>query len=161
MHAGDARPHQRRRHARYPTGGNEPILTVDGERIVDAHGRVSRVTTAGAAPSLDSYLLLAYLPPEHAVEGNELRVMYMNELFPVRVARVGSQPLFDPDDTRMKTLRDPRLREAGAGARGAHQHHAPTGRPSTPRSSASRRARTRSARVEAAVQLVEAARRRR
>jgi glycine cleavage system aminomethyltransferase T/glycine/D-amino acid oxidase-like deaminating enzyme len=88
---------------RYPTGGNEPILTIDGERIVDAHGRVSRVTTAGAAPSLDLYLLLAYLPPEYAVEGNELRVMYMNELFPVVVARVGSQPLFDPDDTRMKT----------------------------------------------------------
>ena len=57
---------------RYPTGGNEPIVTLDGERIVDAHGRVSRVTTAGAAPSLDSYLLLAYLPPEHAVEGNKL-----------------------------------------------------------------------------------------
>ncbi|HWM21530.1 MAG TPA: FAD-dependent oxidoreductase, partial [Ilumatobacteraceae bacterium] len=88
---------------RYPTGGNEPILTIDGERIVDTHGRVSRVTTAGAAPSLDWYLLLAYLPPEFAVEGNELRVMYMNELFPVVVARVGSQPLFDPDDTRMKT----------------------------------------------------------
>jgi hypothetical protein len=29
--------------------------------------------------------------------------MYMNERFPVRVARVGSRPLFDPDDTRMKT----------------------------------------------------------
>ena len=103
VHAGDARPRQRRRDAAYPTGGNEPILTLDGERIVDAHGRVSRVTTAGAAPSLDSYLLLAYLPPEHAVEGNELRLMYMNELFPVRVERVGSQPLFDPDDIRMKT----------------------------------------------------------
>jgi len=89
--------------ARYPTGGNEPILTVSGERIVDAHGRVSRVTTAGAAPSLDSYLLMAYLPREHAVEGNELRVMYMNELFPVSVARVGSRPLFDADDKRMKS----------------------------------------------------------
>jgi glycine cleavage system aminomethyltransferase T/glycine/D-amino acid oxidase-like deaminating enzyme len=88
---------------RYPTGGNEPILTPEGERIVDAKGRVSRVTTAGAAPSLDSYLLLAYLPPQHAVEGTELRVMYMNELFPVVVARVGSKPLFDPDDTRMKS----------------------------------------------------------
>ena len=63
----------------------------------------SRVTTAGAAPSLDTYLLLAYLPPEHAVEGTELRVMYMNELYPVTVARVGSQPLFDPDDVRMKS----------------------------------------------------------
>ena len=57
------------------------------------------MTTAGAAPSLGTYLLLAYLPPEHAVEGTELRVQYMDELFPVRVARVGSRPLFDPDDT--------------------------------------------------------------
>lgn len=88
---------------RYPTGGNEPILTVDGQRIVDRKGRVSRVTTAGAAPSLGSYLLLAYLPPEYAVEGTELRVMYMNELFPVVVSRVGSRPLFDPDDSRMKS----------------------------------------------------------
>jgi glycine cleavage system aminomethyltransferase T/glycine/D-amino acid oxidase-like deaminating enzyme len=88
---------------RYPTGGNEPILTTDGARIVDAKGRVSRVTTAGAAPSLGTYLLMAYLPPEHAVEGNELKVMYMNETFPVRVARVGSKPLFDPDDARMKS----------------------------------------------------------
>ena len=84
---------------RYPTGGNEPIVTLDGERIVDAHGRPSRVTTAGAAPSLGTYLLLAYLPPEHAVEGNKLGVVYMNEQYPVTVARVGSQPLFDPDDS--------------------------------------------------------------
>jgi glycine cleavage system aminomethyltransferase T len=89
--------------ARYPTGGNEPILTPDGDRIVDAKGRVSRVTTAGPAPSLGSYLLMAYLPPVHAVEGTELRVMYMHDLFPVTVARVGSRPLFDPDDERMKS----------------------------------------------------------
>ncbi len=88
---------------RYPTGGNEPILTLDGERIVDRKGRVSRVTTAGSAPSLGTYLLMAYLPPEHAVEGNDLLVMYMNETHPVKVARVGSTPLFDPEDTRMKS----------------------------------------------------------
>jgi len=29
--------------------------------------------------------------------------MYMNETYPVRVARVGSKPLFDPDDARMKS----------------------------------------------------------
>jgi len=88
---------------RYPMGGNEPILTLEGERIVDRKGRVSRVTTAGRAPSLDAYLLLAYLPPEHAVEGTGLQMMYMNELFGVTVARVGSRPLFDPDDARMKS----------------------------------------------------------
>jgi glycine cleavage system aminomethyltransferase T len=88
---------------RYPTGGNEPIVTLDGNRIVDSHGRPSRVTTAGAAPSLGKYLLLAYLPPERAVEGNKLGVVYMNEQYPVTVDRVGSQPLFDPNDDRMKT----------------------------------------------------------
>jgi glycine cleavage system aminomethyltransferase T/glycine/D-amino acid oxidase-like deaminating enzyme len=87
---------------RYPMGGNEPVLTLDGDRIVDGHGRVSRVTTAGAAPSLGEYLLMGYLPPEHAVEGNKLQVMYMNETYPVTVARVGSTPLFDPEDARMK-----------------------------------------------------------
>jgi glycine cleavage system aminomethyltransferase T len=87
---------------RYPIGGNEPILTAGGDRIVDGHGRVSRVTTAGAAPSLGQYLLMAYLPPEHAVEGTKLQVMYMNEMYPVTVARVGSTPLFDPEDSRMK-----------------------------------------------------------
>jgi len=88
---------------RYPMGGNEPILTLDGERIVDDKGRVSRVTTAGRAPSLETYLLMAYLPIEHAVEGTKLQVMYMNEMFAVTVARVGSKPLFDPDDARMKS----------------------------------------------------------
>ena len=53
---------------RYMTG-SEPILTLDGERIVDRKGRPSYVTSAGAGPSVGKYLLLAYLPPEHAVVG--------------------------------------------------------------------------------------------
>jgi heterotetrameric sarcosine oxidase gamma subunit len=88
---------------RFPTGGNEPILTLEGDRIVDRKGRVSRVTTAGAGPSVGKYLLLAYLPPEHAVEGNKLQVMYMNENYPVTVERAGATPLFDPTDARMKS----------------------------------------------------------
>ncbi len=82
--------------------GNEPILTLDGEGIVDTHGRRSYVTTAGAGPSLGKFLLLAYLPPEQAVEGNKLLVYYMAETYPVTVARVGSRPLFDPGNERMK-----------------------------------------------------------
>ena len=88
---------------RYPMGGNEPILTRTGERIVDSKGRVSRVTSAGAAPSLDTYLLLGYLPTALAQEGRDLQIIYQNELLPVRVTRVGSRPLFDPDDIRMKS----------------------------------------------------------
>jgi glycine cleavage system aminomethyltransferase T len=87
---------------RYPSGGNEPILTLDGERILDAKGRVSRVTSAGAGPSVGKFLLLGYLPPEYAMVGADLQVMYMNELYPVKVAVAGSTPLFDPDNTRMK-----------------------------------------------------------
>jgi len=86
---------------RYPTG-REPITTSDGGRITDRKGRPSYVTTAGAGPSLGKFLLMAYLPPEHAVVGNDLAVMYMNELYPVKVAVAGSTPLFDPDDARMK-----------------------------------------------------------
>jgi glycine cleavage system aminomethyltransferase T len=86
---------------RYMTG-REPITTTEGERIVDGKGRPSYVTTAGAGPSVGKYLLLAYLPPELAVVDTELAVMYMNELYPVKVAVAGSTPLFDPDDKRMK-----------------------------------------------------------
>ena len=86
---------------RYPQG-NEAIVTLDGERIVDSKGRGSYVTSAGSGPSLGKYLLMAYLPPEHAVEGNRLAVEYMHERYPVTVAVAGRTPLFDPDDSRMK-----------------------------------------------------------
>ena len=86
--------------ARFPTGGNEPILTPDGARIVDARGRESRVTSAGMGPSVGKYILLAYLPVEHAAPGTRLQVLYMNEPYPVTVA--AGPALFDPENSRMK-----------------------------------------------------------
>ncbi len=86
---------------RYMTG-NEPILALDGERIVDTKGRPSYVTTAGAGPSVGKYLLMAYLPTAYATVGTELRVMYMNELYPVKVVVVGAEPIFEPTDASMK-----------------------------------------------------------
>ncbi|MGI8513638.1 MAG: GcvT family protein [Acidimicrobiia bacterium] len=82
--------------------GREPITSPSGERLVDEKGRPSYVTSAGAGPSVGKYLLVAYLPPEYAVAGTDLAVMYMDELYPVKVAVAGSIPLFDPDDQRMK-----------------------------------------------------------
>ncbi|HSO30416.1 MAG TPA: glycine cleavage T C-terminal barrel domain-containing protein, partial [Candidatus Sulfomarinibacteraceae bacterium] len=82
--------------------GREPILTLDGKPIVDAKGRRSYVTSAGSGPSLGRHLLMAYLPPEHAVEGAKLLVEYMGEQYPVTVARVGATPLFDPDNARIR-----------------------------------------------------------
>jgi glycine cleavage system aminomethyltransferase T/glycine/D-amino acid oxidase-like deaminating enzyme len=87
---------------RYPLG-REPITLRDGTPLTDAKGRRSYVTSAGAGPSLGAYLLLAYLPAEHAAEGSqELAVEYMNERFPVTVARVGAVPLFDPGNERIR-----------------------------------------------------------
>ncbi|MGH8912704.1 MAG: GcvT family protein [Acidimicrobiia bacterium] len=86
---------------RFMTGG-EPILTVGGERIVDSKGRPSSVTSAGAGPSVGRYLLMGYLPVEVASEGASFLVRYMNEDYPITVARAGSMPLLDPDDERMK-----------------------------------------------------------
>ncbi len=75
---------------RYPLG-REPITLRDGTPLTDAKGRRSYVTSAGAGPSLGKYLLMAYLPPEQAVEGSDaLAVEYMNERFPVTVAVVGA-----------------------------------------------------------------------
>lgn len=87
---------------RFMQGGNEPILDMDGNRIVDSHGRVSRVTTAGAAPSVGKHLIMGYLPPEQAVIGTQLQVMYMNELFPCTVAAVEGS-VFDPENERLKS----------------------------------------------------------
>jgi glycine cleavage system aminomethyltransferase T len=82
--------------------GNEPILTLDGEPIVDNKGRRSYVTSAGAGPSLGKHILMAYLPPELAQEGTKLVVEYMTEQYPITVEVVGSKPVFDPNDERMK-----------------------------------------------------------
>ncbi|MCA9972791.1 MAG: aminomethyltransferase family protein, partial [Anaerolineales bacterium] len=82
--------------------GNEPIVTPDGDRIVDSKGRGAYVTSAGAGPSVGKQLLLAYLPPAYAREGTQLCVEYMAERYPVTVVVAGSRPYFDPDNERMK-----------------------------------------------------------
>ena len=87
--------------ARYPMSFS-PILTVDGETITDSKGRRSFVTSAGVAPSLGTHILMAYLPPQYAVEGTQLKVEYFGDHYPVTVAVVGNRSLFDPTNDRMK-----------------------------------------------------------
>lgn len=82
--------------------GNEPIVTMDGARIADSHGRPSYVTTAGASPSTGKFLLMGYLPPELAKEGTKLQVQYMSEYYPITVVVAGSTPYYDADNSRMK-----------------------------------------------------------
>jgi glycine cleavage system aminomethyltransferase T/glycine/D-amino acid oxidase-like deaminating enzyme len=82
--------------------GGEPILSRDGQPLIDGHGRRPYVTSAGSAPSLGKHLLMAYLPPDQAVVGTQLAVSYMEELYPVTVAAADATPLFDPANERIK-----------------------------------------------------------
>jgi glycine cleavage system aminomethyltransferase T len=82
--------------------GGEPILSRDGQPLVDGHGHRPYVTSAGSAPSLGKHLLMAYLPPDQAVVGTQLSVSYMEELYPVTVAAADATPLFDPANERIK-----------------------------------------------------------
>ena len=74
-----------------------------GERLVDTDGRPSYVTSAGAGPSVGKHLLMAYLPPQQAHEGTRLAVECFGEQYPVTVAVAGSTPLFDPENTRVRS----------------------------------------------------------
>jgi glycine cleavage system aminomethyltransferase T len=87
---------------RFPMG-REPVLTRDGTPITDAKGRRSYVTSAGAAPSLGKHILMSYLPPEQADAGAELAVEYMGDRYPVTVDVVGSAPIFDPENARVRS----------------------------------------------------------
>ena len=87
---------------RYMLGG-EPILTPGGERIEDALGRPSYVTSAGSGPSVGRHLLMAYLPPRYAQAGASLAVECFGERYPVTVAVAGATPLFDPENARVRS----------------------------------------------------------
>jgi glycine cleavage system aminomethyltransferase T/glycine/D-amino acid oxidase-like deaminating enzyme len=88
--------------ARYMLG-REPIVTRDGTPLIDLRGRRSYVTSAGSGPSIGKYVLMGHLPAEYAVVGTQLAVEYMGERYPVTVATSDSTPLFDPENTRIRS----------------------------------------------------------
>ena len=81
--------------------GGEPVLSPDGDVLEDELGRRSYVTSAATGPSVGKHLLMSYLPPEYATEGQDLQVLYFGERYPVTVEVVGNEPLFDPDNERL------------------------------------------------------------
>jgi glycine cleavage system aminomethyltransferase T len=83
--------------------GKEPVLTRDGISLIDRKGRHSYITSAGAGPSVGKHILMSYLPPEYAVVGQQLAVEYMGERYPVTVATNDATPLFDPDNSRVRS----------------------------------------------------------
>jgi len=83
--------------------GEEPILDQNGDVLVDEEGRRSYVTSAATGPSVGKHILMAYLPSEYATEGTELQVEYHGDHYPVTVEVVGSRPLFDPNNQRIRS----------------------------------------------------------
>jgi glycine cleavage system aminomethyltransferase T len=86
---------------RYPLG-REPVTLRNGTPLTDAHGRRSYATSTGAGPSIGKHIVMSYLPPEYANEGEHLAVEYMTELLPATVEIVGSKPPFDPQNERIR-----------------------------------------------------------
>src|SRR3954454_12924790 len=82
--------------------GREPVLSKQGRPLVDARGRRSHVTSAGAGPSIGKHILMAYLPPENANVGEELLVEYLGEQYPVTVQCNDATAVFDPENTRVR-----------------------------------------------------------
>ena len=89
---------------RYPLG-REPITLARRHAAHRPQGPpLVRDERRAPARRSASTSCMAYLPPEHAVEGSqELAVEYMTERFPVTVDVVGSRPIFDPENTRIRS----------------------------------------------------------
>ncbi len=89
--------------ARYPVG-TSPILDKEtGEGIVDSVGRRSFTTSMAYGPTIGKTIMLAYLPHEKAVLGAQFEIEYFNERYPVVVAGVGYQPLYDPQSLKPRS----------------------------------------------------------
>lgn len=71
--------------------GYEPIM--DGDRCL------GHVTSANFGYSVGKFIVYGYLPPEYAVEGTKLEIVYFGDRFGATVA---ADPLFDPKMSRMK-----------------------------------------------------------
>lgn len=89
--------------ARYPVG-TVPIQDPDtGETIVDSLGRISYSTSIAYGPTIGKNIILAYLPHDRAVVGNRFTIEYFGETYPIEVAGVGYQPLYDPENLMPRT----------------------------------------------------------
>ncbi len=89
--------------ARYPVGIFPIIDPATDEVLVDSEGRRSFTTSIAFGPTIGKNIALGYLPPEYAVKGKALQIEYFAELYPVEVAGIGYEPLYDPDNLKPRT----------------------------------------------------------
>jgi glycine cleavage system aminomethyltransferase T/glycine/D-amino acid oxidase-like deaminating enzyme len=89
--------------ARYPVGTLPIMDPATGDTLVDSEGRRSFTTSIAFGPTIGKNIALGYLPHEHAVKGKRFQVEYFGETFPVEVAGVGYEPLYDPENLKPRT----------------------------------------------------------
>ena len=89
--------------ARYPVGILPIMDKKTGKTLVDSEGRRSFTTSIAYGPTIGKNIALGYLPHEHAVKGKTFQVEYFGETFPVEVAGVGYEPLYDPENLKPRT----------------------------------------------------------
>jgi glycine cleavage system aminomethyltransferase T len=89
--------------ARYPVGTLPIIDPETGKTLVDSEGRRSFTTSIAYGPTIGRNIALGYLPYEHAVKGKTFQVEYFGETYPVEVAGVGYEPLYDPENLKPRT----------------------------------------------------------
>lgn len=88
---------------RYPVGAM-PVMDPDtGKTLVDSLGRISYTTSVAFGPTIGKNIALAYLPYEYCQVGRKLTVEYFSETYPVEVAGVGYQPLYDPENVKPRS----------------------------------------------------------
>jgi len=89
--------------ARYPVGILPIMDPESGETLVDSEGRRSFTTSIAYGPTIGKNIALGYLPHEHAVKGKNFLVEYFGDTYPVEVAGVGYEPLYDPESLKPRT----------------------------------------------------------
>lgn len=89
--------------ARYPVGISPVLDPKTKETLVDSQGRRSFTTSIAFGPTIGKNIGLAYLPHEYAQKGTSLLIDYMGEEFPVSVAGVGYEPLYDPENLKPRS----------------------------------------------------------
>ncbi len=89
--------------ARYPVGTMPVMDPETGETLVDELGRRSFTTSVVFGPTIGKNIALAYLPWDYCQVGRQLTVDYFGETYPVEVAGVGYQPLYDPENLKPRT----------------------------------------------------------
>jgi glycine cleavage system aminomethyltransferase T/glycine/D-amino acid oxidase-like deaminating enzyme len=89
--------------ARYPIGALPVMDPQTGETLVDELGRRSYTTSIAFGPTLGKNIALAYLPRDYCQVGRRLNVEYFAEVYPVEVAAVGYQALYDPENLKPRS----------------------------------------------------------